>query len=270
MALIACARMYNVSRAARRAWAALFEWVSATSGLALEVIEHPAPAPLADLWSRPDMGCVFMCGWPLSRADPQPHPIAAPIPMGRRYDARPIYFTDLIVRRDRGYCTLEDTFGGRIGWTVDSSHSGFNAARHHLLSFRTAERSRLYAESIGPAVTPARSLDWVVAGTVDVGPMDSYALDLIRLHEPERVREIEIIDSTAPAPIPPLVASHGLEPPIRASLRRSFLAAGDEPAMTGVMAELNLSGFAPAKIEDYRLAAVWEREALAAGYRRPE
>ncbi len=270
MALIACARMYNVTHVAKRAWASLFTWVAESSGLALDVIDHSAPAPLADLWSRPDMGCVFMCGWPLSRADPQPHPIAAPIPLGRRYQKRPIYFTDLIVRRDRGYRTLEDTFGGRIGWTVDSSHSGFNATRHHLLSFRTADRPCLYAASIGPAVTPARSLEWVVAGTVDVGPMDSYALDLIRLHEPERVSEIEIIDTTAPAPIPPLVASHGLDPTVRASLRRSFLAAGDEPAMTTVMADLNLSGFAPVEIEEYGLATVWEREALAAGYRRLE
>jgi ABC-type phosphate/phosphonate transport system substrate-binding protein len=270
LTLIACSRMYNVTPRARQAWASLFTWVSETSGVELEIVDHPAPAPLEDLWARPDMGCVFMCGWPFGRAEPQPRPIAAPIPSGDRYRGRPSYFTDLIVRRDRGYRTLEDTFGGRIAWTVDASHSGFNAPRHHLLGFRTGDRPRLYRESIGPVLTPSGALACVVDGMADVAPMDSYALDLIRLHQPERVAEISVIDSTNAALIPPLVAATEIDTATRAGLRRAFLAAGTDPIIAAVIADLGLTGFAAVEADEYGLAVLWEQEALSAGYRRPE
>jgi ABC-type phosphate/phosphonate transport system substrate-binding protein len=270
MTLIACARMYNVTPVARQAWAQLFAWVSEVSGVALQVVEHAAPAPLEDLWRRPDLGCVFICGWPFSRALPQPQLIAAPVPAGHRYEGRPIYVTDLIVRRDRGYRSLEDTFGGRIGWTVEGSHSGFNALRHHLLAFRSEDRPRLYGESRGPAVTPATALAWVVEGRVDIAPLDSYALDLIRRHEPERAAEIAVVDSTVEAPIPPLVAGHALDATTREALRRALLRASADSEMEPVLAELCLSGFAVAAAKDYDITLVRERAALAAGYRRPE
>ncbi|WP_299617469.1 phosphate/phosphite/phosphonate ABC transporter substrate-binding protein [Pelagibius sp.] len=270
MTLIACARMYNVTETARQAWADLFAWVAETSGIALTAIDHPAPAPLETLWERADLGCAFMCGWPFSRARPQPLALAAPVPLGSRYRGQPVYFTDFIVRRDRGYRSLAETFGGRIAWTVETSHSGFNAPRHHLLAYRSAERPRLYSESLGPAVTPAQCLAWMADGRVDVAPMDSFALDLIARHEPERVAEIAVIESTAAAPIPPLVAAPDLNPERRAALRRALLASGGAPELAKVLADLGLSGFAAVAADDYGIAELWDREARAAGYPRPE
>lgn len=269
MALIACSRMYNVTPVAQQAWAALFAWVSESSGLKLEIIDHPAPAPLEALWVRPDMGCVFMCGWPFSRAELRLTIIAAPCPLGQRYENRPIYFTDLVIRRDRGYRTLEDTFGGRIAWTVDTSHSGFNAPRHHLLKYRTPDRPLLYRESIGPVLTPLRSLASVVEGDADIAPMDSYALDLIRLHQPNLLCDITTIASTSPAPFPPLVASNDIDPAALISLRRAFLAAGTDPDITPVLATLSISGFATVEPEQYDLATAWEQDALREGYSYP-
>jgi ABC-type phosphate/phosphonate transport system substrate-binding protein len=270
MALIACSRMYNVTPRVRQAWASLFAWVSETSGIELEIVEHRAPAPLGELWERSDMGCVFMCGWPFSRSKPQPQLIAAPCPLGQRYERLPIYFTDLIVRRDRGFETLKDTFGGRIAWTAESSHSGFNAPRHHLLTFRTSDRPELYSESIGRLLTPDRSLASVVDGEADIAPMDSYALDLIRLHEPERISEIMVIDSTAAAPFPPLVASNDLAPSALASLRRAFLMADSEPTLIPLLSTLNIGGFTAIKAEAYDLALKWEQDAISEEYYFPE
>jgi hypothetical protein len=64
--LVASARMSAVAPSARAAWRALFEAVSRRSRVALEIIEHAFPASLNDLWTRDDLGCAFMCGWPLA------------------------------------------------------------------------------------------------------------------------------------------------------------------------------------------------------------
>ena len=61
-------------------------------------------------------------------------------PRRRITAAKPIYFSCLVVRRDSGFASVEDTFGGRVAWTVENSYSGFAALRHHLLRYRTADR----------------------------------------------------------------------------------------------------------------------------------
>lgn len=266
---IACSRMYNVTARAKRAWHDLFAWVGRHSGITLDIIEHAAPAPLGALWAREDMGCVFMCGWPFAQAGPQPRPIAAPLPAAPRYGGRAVYFTDFVVRADRGFETLEDTFGGRIGWTVEHSHSGFNAPRHHLLAFRTAARPTLYRESVGPLTTPAGALAAVIDSRVDIAPLDSFALELIARHEPERVADIAVLASTAATPIPPLVAAPDLDPAICDALRRAFLDVGTDPALQSERQALGLSGFAVPVPDDYRLTTTRSREALEAGYDRP-
>src|SRR5262249_20066794 len=148
--LVASARMYAVAPTAADAWRALLACAARAADVDLEYVEHAAPAPLSELWARPDLGCAFMFGWPFARSHPQPRLLAAPIPAAPRYEGRPIYFTDLIVRADSPFATLADTFGHRLAYTTTDSQSGFNALRHHLLAFRTRARPRLYREIVGP------------------------------------------------------------------------------------------------------------------------
>jgi len=124
MSLIANARMYAVTPAVREAWRTLFDWAARKSGVPLEYIDHAAPEPLETLWARADLGATFMCGFPFASAIRKPALLAAPVPSPPRYGALPRYCTDFIVRGDRPFARLSDTFGGRIGWTVGHSQSG--------------------------------------------------------------------------------------------------------------------------------------------------
>src|SRR5215469_10007847 len=134
------ARMYAVTPEVEAAWRALLEHITHEAEVALDYLPYPAPQPLETLWSRPDLGAVFMCGYPIALKLAPVVPIAAPIPSATWAAGRAVYRTDLIVREDAPYRTLEDTFGGRAGWTVEHSQSGFNAFRHHLLRFRSRDR----------------------------------------------------------------------------------------------------------------------------------
>ena len=175
MSEIMNARMYAVTPEVEDAWRGLLERITAEAGVALRYVSYPAPKPMEDLWRRPDLGCVFMCGYPIALKLAPVVPIASPIPHADWAGGRAVYRSDLIVRADAPYATLEDTFGGRAGWTVAHSHSGFNAFRHHLLGFRTQERPRLYRDMVGDLVTArnesVRSLRPVTCGAADVrGP----------------------------------------------------------------------------------------------------
>ena len=266
--MIACARMYAVSQSASATWRSLFEWVAAQAQVAMEVIDHPYPSPLEALWAREDMGCVFMCGFPYARRHRRPQLIGAPVPSQSRYGGRPIYFTDFVVRAESPCQTLEDTFGGRFAYTTEGSHSGYNAARYHLLAYRTPEQPALYAEVIGPLVTPRRALEAVLQGRADVAPLDSYSLDLMRRHTADLAAAVRVVASTVAAPIPPIVASPGVPAESCARLTEALLAVHRSPELSALLDTLLLSRFDIVQPADYEVLVERSRVAEEAGYPR--
>jgi ABC-type phosphate/phosphonate transport system substrate-binding protein len=263
MALVANARMYAVAPGAKAAWHALFAWLAAASGRPLEVVEHAFPAPLDALWARDDLASVFMCGWPFAREGGVRPIVAAPIPAG---GPGAVYRSHFIVRTASPFARLEDTFGGRLAYTVESSHSGYNAPRHHLLAFRTAARPELYAARIGPCIAPRRVVETVLAGAADVGPLDSYAYDLLCRHEPELMEGVRVLASTDWAPIPPLVGSIGGDAGLAAELGALLAGAGRDAAARPILADLALAGFARPAAADYDVTLAWDAAAKAANY----
>lgn len=264
-ALIANARMYDVAPDADAAWRALFEWIADRSGAPLRYVAHPAPASLETLWDRPDLGAVFMCGWPFARRVPQPVLIAAPIPAAARFGGRPVYATDLIVRADSPFKRLGDSFGGRLAYTATHSHSGYNAVRRHLLDHRPPDGRALYREVVGPLVTPRAALQAVLDGAADIAPLDAYAHELMRRQAPELVRDIRVLDTTRLSPIPPLVAHPDVDASVADRLAAAFDAIGRSETAREILNTLALSGFARPAADTYRATEEWARAAADLG-----
>lgn len=266
---IANARMYAVTPEVESAWRRLLERVAAEADVALEYLPYPAPQPLEHLWSRSDLGAVLMCGYPIASQLAHVQPIAAPIPRVPWAAGRAVYRTDLIVRAGAPFGRLEDTFGGRAGWTVAHSHSGFNAFRHHLLAYRTPERPMLYRQMVGNLVTARNVLDAVREGRIDVGPLDAYWHLLIARHAPQLCEGVRILASTALAPMPPFVAAADVPVEGVARLRSAFTSAAAKSWFGELAEPLMLAGFAQASRETFDPALAWDAEARAAGYAEP-
>ncbi|WP_439597110.1 phosphate/phosphite/phosphonate ABC transporter substrate-binding protein [Falsiroseomonas sp.] len=266
---IANARMYAVAPEAEAAWQALIAHVAAEAEVPLDYEPYPAPQPLEVLWRRPDLGLVQMCGYPIALRIADVVPIAAPIPALDWAQGRAAYRSDLIVRADSPFTCLADTFGHRIGWTVAHSHSGFNALRHHLLPHRRADGAPLYRESVGELVTARAVLDAVLAGRIEVGPLDAYWHALIARYRPEMTAGIRVLESTALAPMPAFVAAPALPAEAVARLRQAFATAATRPWFAEHAAALRLAGFAPVTQADFARTLEWDRAAVAAGYPIP-
>ena len=266
---IANARMYAVTPDATAAWNDLFRWLIARTRIDLELFDYPPPQPLDEMWARPDMGCVFMCGWPFGRTQPPPYLLAAPVPSPERFLGRPISFTDLVVRADSDFQTIEDTFGGRIAWTKQDSHSGFNAPRHYLLQFRRPDRPTLFDQSVGPVINPVGALRSVVEGDADVAPVDAFVHDLFKAADHELTHQTRTIASTPPTPFPPLVASPGIDADIADRLREALCTAHDDPETRPLLDKVLVDRFVVPEVADYSLGAELDRDALSAGYPMP-
>jgi len=265
--LIANARMYSISSEAALAWRRLFDWLSDSSGIPLTVIEHAFPAALPDLWKRSDLGAAFVCGLPYASRLTHLQIVAAPIPRVSRTQGRPLYWTDMVVRADGPFQKLEDTFGGRIGFTSKDSHSGFNAVRRLLMNYPRLQGAALYASAVGPLVTPRRSLESVLSGDTDVAPVDSYAHSLLQRYCPELTAGVRTIAMTDVCPMPMLVASAGTTKEAIGSLRASLLGAGQNRVARPLLDDLLLEGFAEVDPQDYGVTQSWAREAELSGLR---
>jgi len=264
--MIANARMYSVSPEAAGLWRRLLRAVIAHAGLDIELLEHSDPKPIEDLWQRPDQAAVFMCGLPFSRANPRPGLIAAPVPSPADFRGLPQYWSELVVRKDSAFQSIEDTFGSRIALTVPGSQSGCAAALHYLMS--AAHRFPLYREVIAPQVTPVGAVSAIVEGRAEVAPIDSYAYCLLQKYRPDLTSQLRIVARTGRTPIPPLVASQsGWE-----RLQAAFLEANRIAAISPLMAELLLERFVrpdPASYDALRLnyeatTRYWREHELAA------
>ena len=256
---VASARMYSWSPTLTAAWRRMLQWVADRAGGGLTVLELADPYPLEELWARDDLGCVFMCGYPWAMRAERPHLLAAPVPSPARYDGRPIYFTDFVVRADSDYRTLEDTFGGRIAYSIEHSHSGYNAARFHLLGYRRPD---------GPLHRQLPVIDAVLDGRADVGPVDAYGLDLLRHHGAERAKRVRVVATTVEAPSAPLVASPGVDAPTRERMTDALLAAHTAPELKPTLDELLIARFVPADPASFDVMLDRQRQAEAAGYTR--
>jgi ABC-type phosphate/phosphonate transport system substrate-binding protein len=266
---VANARMYAVTPEVEASWRTLLAHVAADAGVPLDYVPYPAPQPLEHLWRRGDLGCVQMCGYPIALKIADVVPLATMIPRAAWAKGRAVYRSDLIVRTEAPYATLADTFGGRAGWTVQHSHSGFNAFRHHLLQHRTAVRPTLYAEMRGELITARRILDSVHDGAIDVGPLDAYWHMLIAKHAPQITAGVRIIESTAVAPMPAFVASPSLPLEQVTRLRAAFATGSSQPWFAPLGDTLLLDGFAPVTLADFETTLAWDRTAIAAGYPVP-
>jgi ABC-type phosphate/phosphonate transport system substrate-binding protein len=262
--MIANARMYSVTPEVAALWRSLLAAVLEKAGAPIDIVDHAPPAPISELWKRPDKAAVFMCGLPWSLATPRPTLVAAPMPSPAAYGGRACYWTDLVVRANSPFQSLEQTFGHRLALTTPESQSGYAAPLYALMAHGGAKP--LYREIIEPRFAPMGALSAVIENKAEVAPIDSYALALLVKYAPQLTAQVRVIKSTEPTAIPAVVAS-GQAPRVAAA----FLAAGAEASTRVLMDQLLLHGFARPEAEAYdalrerflTMQAFWRRRRLA-------
>ena len=264
-ALIVNARMYSVTPGCKAAWRTIIDWVLKKADVDARYEDHDPPKLLSDLWRRDDLACVQMCGLPFSLREPQPVILAAPVPSEPRYEGRAIYWTDMAVRADAPFRTLEDTFGTRGGYTLKDSQSGYFAFRHHLLR-NYASRSQPYAHITGNLLNPRGVIRALAEGRIDVGPLDSYVHDLLKHNDPAFASQVRVIATTDPTPMPPLVTTANLPGRTIDALRAAFAAVDGEATLADARATLLLERFTVPDPSVYRV----QRERAETVERSPE
>jgi ABC-type phosphate/phosphonate transport system substrate-binding protein len=270
--MIANARMYALNDAVAGAWRRLFAWIAIHADVPLHVIDHAAPAPLTELWRRPDLGCAMMCGYPWATWNDataaRPMLLAVPIPSPARFGAAPRYWSDIVVRADSRISSDRELAGTRLVFTTVDSQSGYQAPRAFFSARALAAGGRLFVTTIGPVVTPRRVVDSLLTGAADAGPLDAWWHDLLRRHEPAVAARLRVIARTPSTPMPFLAASCAMAQDVRTRLITALDAVATTADLAETRATLQLLGFARVDPAEYSRLAERAREIDALGYTR--
>jgi phosphonate transport system substrate-binding protein len=157
-------------------------------------------------------------------------PVAAPVLQGERYGGRPVYFSDVVVRRDSRFHSFADLEGATWSYNEPLSHSGYGVTLYHLA--RLGRPAGFFGRVV-EAGFHSRSLALVRAGEVDASAIDSHLLALALREEPALATELRVIATLGPSTIQPVVAAGWLPEALREDLRQALVAlAGDPEART--------------------------------------
>ncbi|HEY3180481.1 MAG TPA: PhnD/SsuA/transferrin family substrate-binding protein [Casimicrobiaceae bacterium] len=269
--MIANARMYALNDAVAAMWKRLFEWVAGDAGVSLDVIAHPPPLPLGDLWRRDDLGCALMCGFPWatwSSPRERPVPLAVPILAPPIFEDRPIYWTDIVVRADSPFASAGDLAGARFAFTVEDSQSGYQAPRRFFAERARAAGERLFRAAVGPLYTPRRVVEAIIGGDADAGPLDAWWHALLRRHEPEIAARLRVVATTPPAPIPLFVSAAAMPDAEKDRLSAAFEKISNARELADIRDALLLKRFTRPTPDDYLSLVEGARQADALGYDR--
>ncbi|MBO0781236.1 MAG: PhnD/SsuA/transferrin family substrate-binding protein, partial [Ktedonobacteraceae bacterium] len=129
----------------------------------------------------------FICGLAYTHlAQQQPNPVelaAAPILIGERYQHKPRYYSDVVVRQSSRFQNLDDLRGCTWTYNEVASHSGYTLVHSTLLERGYPAPADYFGRSMESG-SHAHSLRLVLDGLADAAAIDSHVLDVIASNSP--------------------------------------------------------------------------------------
>jgi phosphonate transport system substrate-binding protein len=203
-------------------------------------------------FDRGEIHILWLCGLPYvykaDMAGGDVELLAAPVPGGERYQGAPVYFSDVIVRRHGRFEAFADLRGASWVYNEPRSHSGFNVVRAHLADLGVHEG--FFGEVIESGAHSA-SLQAILSDRADGAAIDSTVLEWLIAQRPEIAREIRVIATLGPSPIPPWVASTFLPAALRDKLRALLLGLHREALGKPMLRRAGFECFVEADERDY-------------------
>jgi phosphonate transport system substrate-binding protein len=218
-------------------------------------------------FARGEADVGYICGLPyvdLAKQEPNPvEPLAAPVLHGERYGDRPVYFSDVIVRRGSLYRSFANLRGCTWSYNDPDSQSGYGITRWTLA--RMGETRGFFGRVV-QAGFHQKSIRMVASGEVDASAIDSQVLAVELRDYPQLAGQVEVIDALGPSTIQPVVAAAHLPASLKADLQAVYLEIGRDPAARDMLDQGFIERFAAVDDSSYDDIREMVRVCEQAGY----
>jgi phosphonate transport system substrate-binding protein len=252
---------------ARPTYERIAGWLSDRLGEPATLLGGVTWDELLAMLDRGQVHVGFICGWSYAqrhdRAERPVDVLCAPVMAAARYEDRPVYFTDVIVRADRPWQSFADLRGRSYAFNDRGSHSGYNVPRDHLL--RLGETRGYFGRAVSSG-SHQTSIRMVEAGAVDAAGIDSTVLDMERRQRPELASALRTIAILGPSPIPPVIVARTIAENQTQRIRAALLAMHEDMQGRAILTAGLISRFVPVEDADYDPIRAMVARAVAAGF----
>jgi phosphonate transport system substrate-binding protein len=190
----------------------------------------------------------FICGLPYVRKVERLELLAAPVMRAARYQGRPVYFSDVVVRRDSRFHSFADLHGATWAYNEPGSLSGYVAPLAHLAAL--GQMSGYFGRVVGSGAH-LRSLQLIADGAIDASAIDSTVMELEFKRRPDLAAQFRVIDTIGPSPIPPMVIARGVAAEIKQRLRDALLHMHEDHAGQAILSDGMIARFVAVDDSDY-------------------
>ena len=149
------------------------------------------------LFDAGEIQILWLCGLPYvqkaDRSDPMIELARRAGSYRRALSRRPVYFSDVVVRRDSPYRSLFDLRGAAWAYNEPRSHSGYNVVRAYLAEF--GQNEGFFGEAFESGAHSA-SFEMLLRGAVDGAAIDSTVLEWLLAESDKIAERIRVIDTS--------------------------------------------------------------------------
>ncbi len=185
------------------------------------------PVPGTDPFASGRADAAFVCGpsYALLRSAGARVEIvpAAAVFDDPRNGGSPVYFSDVVVRRDHPARDLADLRGAVWAYNDRESLSGWHRMLARLEERRLGAAERFFSRLVASGAH-VRSIALVAGGEADLSAVDSNVLLLERRRDPGLDQRIRVLESWGPSPIQPVLVRSTLDSALKASIANVLLA----------------------------------------------
>ena len=175
-------------------------------------------------------------------------PIAAPVLIGERYGGRPVYFSDVIVKRDSLFRSFLDLRGHSWAYNEPLSHSGYGITRYHLVQL--GETAGFFGEVI-EAGFHEEAVRAVANGEIDGSAIDSQVLEIALRDDPQLAAKVRVVEALGPSTIQPVAVSRRVPADLRKAICDVLMTLADDPVLREDLAAGLVERFTPVDASSY-------------------
>ena len=196
---------------------------------------------------------AFMCGLPYATMAESPacplELLAAPVLRGERYQHRPIYFSDVIVRKDSPYTSFDDLRGCAWAYNQRESHSGWNIVCYSL---REQGKTLDHFGRLIETGSHLRSISFVLEGRADATAIDSQVLEVFLANNSATAAQLRVIAMLGPSSIPPVIIARTVAQSLKRTIREVLLTMHEDPFAASALRAGAIERFVQVSDEDYQ------------------
>jgi phosphonate transport system substrate-binding protein len=233
---------------ARPTYQAIAGYLSDRAGLPAMLVAGATWQEQEQLLDRGQADVGFVCGLPYTRKCDRVELLAAPVIRAARYQGRPIYFSDVVVRAGSPFRRFADLRGATLAYNDAGSFSGYAVLGAYLAALGQP------AGYFGRAVESGahlRSLDLIAEGLADAAAIDSVVLELEFARRPWLTEQFRVVEAIGPSPIPPVVIARHVPAAIQCRLRSALLRMHEDGQGRAILAGGLIDRFVAVHDADY-------------------